>query len=275
MIIDFDTYLKNDDIRTFADFVRTSVQKGPLDFKWVINLECALDEFPRERHLAPGKPAIHVFSALINDSLKFGEHEKLHYRWSVCNAVAGWAGEREGFTEQDAAGIFETLEYLRQNEKGRSIDTEKIFTKRIEVVSKIYHFSLPSLWAVYDRYSSFAMMTSVLDFRRVHPDIEERLGDLLRVAVPLTSAEFWKNKGGGNVESIASNFVRTSLLLRCIAENLNEHHVIGGKNFMSPGGRWEISQAGMALSWWIRNRTPDERPQPEPFLPPGRLTIME
>jgi hypothetical protein len=276
MIIDFDAYLKNDDIQIFADFVRKSLEKEPRDFNWLINLECAHHFFRQERHLAPGKPSIKVFSPLINDALRFGGDKNAYYQRSVCNVVAGWTGESRDFSEQDAVGIFETLEYLHRNENEKSIDTGKIFTKRIEVVSNIYHFSLPSRWSAFDFHVLFALETVVIDFWKVHPDIFSRLGDLLHFSDPLTSAEHWENESGSkNVERIAENFVRTSLLLRCIADNLNEHDVTGGGNYLSPSRGWEVSPVWMALFHWGRNRKPEDKPQGEPINLKGRLTDME
>lgn len=270
MIIEFDSYLKNDDFRTFADFIRTSVQKNPLGFSWMINLECAQTVFAREYNLAPGRSTTSVFSLFINDALSFGGYGNTFYLQAVCNTVAGWAGESKGFSNEDVYYIHETLQYLHRNKMKESVDTGKIFTGRIDVVSRIYHFCHPSLWAVYNPDIVSILDIFADDFRNADPAATDRLGD--KIQFPLPGALEGSDRAPVKV-------VQLSLLVRCIADNFVEHGVVCGSNRdWWPDHKWGPPQVAMALSWLGMTRRTreeisleDERSMP---MKP-RLTNME
>ena len=151
MIIEVDSYFKNEDIQTYVDFIYTSIQKGghTAEYQWSILNEMSLGS-AKTRTIKIGNYTEQVFSPLVYDAAEAkGEGVSL-YRRSVCNTIAGWEGKSEEFTEQEAQQIFETVHYLDKIHNEKIIDSSKIFFGKISTVSKIYHFSNPWYWAFYD-----------------------------------------------------------------------------------------------------------------------------
>ena len=103
MIIDVDSYYKNEDIQKFTDFIYTSVQKGgpAFEYQWSILNEISL-ESATTRTIKIGNYTEQVFSPLVYDAAEAKGDGASLYRRSVCNTIAGWEGKSEEFTEQEA-----------------------------------------------------------------------------------------------------------------------------------------------------------------------------
>lgn len=266
MIIDVHSYLKDEDLRTFADFVRTSVQKKDRTEKWLVLLECAYTRYPK-RILGPGYATDILFSTLVNDAAGDTGAGASLYRESVCNAIAGRYGISEKFSEQEILQIFETVKYLKDFQDNCPMDTEKIFLPSIPLVSRIYHFCDPSLWMVYDQDISSILDRFAHDFQKVGPAAADRLGDSIRFPSP-DSLE--------GSERAAIKFVQASLVLRSIAGNLDEHRVMIGTNpDWWPDHKWGPSQVAAALSWLNEAQKSCKEKQPDNPLFPSRGRLSE
>lgn len=277
MIIDFDSYLKNDDIRAFADFIRTSVQKKPNDWEWLILLECACTEHS-QRNLKPGNTSDRIFSALVNDAAADTTTGASLFQKSVCHAIIAHDGRSEEFSEQEIQQIFKTVTYFGELWFDKSVDTKKIYLHaRIPAISQIYHFCHFDRWSVYDQHISSMLDGFAQDFAKANPDAAARLGDRIRFPVPDETGsgdqDFLRNGDLGAIK-----FVQASLLIHVLADNLNEHRVMRGSNRdWWPEGKWGFSQVARALSWLGESRKPRAEKQRDDLPPPrgGRLTVLE
>ena len=279
MIIEVDSYFKNEDIQTYVDFIYTSIQKGghAAEYQWSILNEMSL-ESAKTRTIRIGNYTEQVFSPLVYDAAEVkGEGASL-YRRSVCNTIAGWEGKSEEFTEQEVQQIFETVHYLYKIHNEKTIDSSKIFFGKISTVSKIYHFSNPWYWAFYDPHISSVLDKFAQDFQKADADAAERLGDVIRFPVPDTSEGRLNPDSSWNNTVASIKFVHASLLLRSIVKTLNANRVFGG-NLISNQKTWTISHAEMALtalSLYTEHKVRDPRGPDEPTIDwKGRLTDVE
>jgi len=279
MIIEVDSYIKNVDIKTFADFIFTSVQKGghAVEYQWSILNEISL-ESAKTRTIRIGNYTEQVFSPLVYDAAKAEGFGASLYRKSVCNTIAGWEGKSEEFTEQEAQQIFETVNYLDKIHNEKTIDSSKIFFGKISTVSKIYHFSNPWCWAYYDPHISSVLDKFAQDFQKANAGAADRLGDLIRFPVPDSIDRIINPDSPGNDTLASIKFVQASLLLRCIVKTLNVNRVFGG-NLISKQRTWTISHGEMALSALSLITEPPKRDPRDPDEPTidwrGRLTDVE
>ena len=128
MIIEVDSYYKNEDIQTYVDFIYTSIQKGghAAEYQWSILNEMSLESAKR-RTIRIGNYTEQVFSPLVYDAAEVEGDGASLYRRSVCNTIAGWEGKSHEFTEQEVQQIFETVLYLYKIHNEKTIDSSKIF----------------------------------------------------------------------------------------------------------------------------------------------------
>lgn len=279
MIIEIGSYYKNEDIQKFADFIFTSVQKRghTVEYQWSILNEMSLESAKR-RSIKIGNYTDQVFSPLVYDAAEAEGDGAFLYRRSVCNAIAGWEGKSEEFTEQEVQQIFETVLYLYKIHDEKTIDSSKIFFGEISTVSKIYHFSNPWCWAFYDPHISSVLDKFAQDFQKADAGAAERLGDVIRFPVPDTPEGRLNPDSSWNDTLASIKFVQASLLLRSIVKTLNANRVFGG-NLISEQRTWKISHVEMALSalsLYTERQVRDPRDPDEPTLDlRGRLTEVE
>jgi hypothetical protein len=284
MIIERDSFTRNEDIQTFIDFIYSSVEKKPITFlsAWTLLLEISQGSYINGVHVY-NNHSLQVFRALVFDAERAEGKGASLYQRSVCNAVAGWDGKSEEFTDQEVQQIFKTVKYLEEIHNGKSIDSSKISGRRISTVSWIYQSINPSSWAVYNPQICFILEKLAQDFQKTNAAAAERLGDLIRFPSPALGTGIIKPDIPLDDTLASIKFVQASLLLRCFAEILNANRAYGPPHFVTREGKWELCHAEMAffsLSMYSEYIPPERdplnwSPPDEPAVIRGRLTDME
>jgi hypothetical protein len=279
MIIDLNSYTRNEDIRTFVDFIYRYGEKNLSGFlsEWIVLLVHSR-RWQKERALDYGNYTLQVFRALVGDAaLADGSGAEL-YRRSVINAIAGWDETTGEFTDEEVRKIFTTVQYFEEDRFAKTLDTDKIYAGRISTVSWIYQFVDPAHWAVYNPRICFVLEKFAQDFWKTNPEAAERLGDLIRFPSPV---RYWGMSGDPLEDARAPiKLVQASLLLRCLADTLSEKVKLHHERWGSGEGTWEICHVEIALSnlsSYFHYVPPEEdyRLHPPPAGTPPRLTLME
>ncbi|MBU4305223.1 MAG: hypothetical protein KJ893_06355 [Candidatus Omnitrophica bacterium] len=145
------------------------------------------------------------------------------FRHGVCNTVAGWGGLKE-VSKEDCLEIFDSISYLKSIVDKDLIDCNRIFRRRIALASKLYYFSDPLNWTIYDSRVAFALSQFVNYFKKEKMDIFDRVRGEIIFSVPPSQSGMRKHPFGvkWNETEASLWFVKASILLKAIAECLNK-----------------------------------------------------
>lgn len=171
------------------------------------------------------------------------------FRYGVCNAVAGWAGIPQQVSKEDCSEIFESINYLKSTINNDLIDCNKIFGRRIATTSKLYYFSDPLNWTIYDSRVALTLSQLAYCFKKGKGDIFDRLKDEIIFPVPPTQNRMRKHPfhADWNETEASFWFVKASILLKVIAEFLNKKGFPSPQDIISSSGSWRLYHVEMVF----------------------------
>ena len=203
---------------------------------------------PGKRNLNEGIEYRRTFHFLVNQASEASGIGAKGYRQGLCTAIAGWGGINTIVDDRFAEDIFSTVRYLQSLGESDHIDLNKINGERIATSSKVYYFSNPLLWTIYDSRIAYALNILEENYAAAFPDIAKRLAESIRFSIPPN------RKGRKNSElpwkdnNAALFFVRASFILRSITSKLNSNKkILPPTQGIFASGTWDMYHVEMAL----------------------------
>jgi len=236
------------DIQRFAEFVVTKIEEIQcLEGKgWLALLQSY--RWPKGKgNFESGIDVRRHFHFLVNDAAEATGRGALTYQHGLCNAIAGWAGIPQKVSKTDASNIFSTIRYLKNTLKMDLIDINQIYGRRISTTSKVYYFSDPLYWTIYDSRVAYSLSQLAHAFEKADPDAASRLGSYIIFPVPPNQSGRVNPKIQWNDNLAASSFIRASFILRAIADSLNKRKKTPPSKAILSSGIWELSHVEMVL----------------------------
>jgi hypothetical protein len=202
---------------------------------------------PGKRRFEEGIAYRQAFHFLVNQAFEASGSGAEEFRQGLCTAIAGWGGIGTIVDKRFAADIFSTVQYLQSLGESDHIDLNKIHGERIATSSKVYYFSNPMLWTIYDSRIAHALNILEKKYAAIFPDAATQLSERIQFSIPPN------RKGRKNPElpwsenNAAAFFVKASLMLRLITSKLNSHKIPPPSQGIIASGTWDLYHVEMAL----------------------------
>jgi hypothetical protein len=175
-------------------------------------------------------------------------------KWcSHCKSITSW-GRMKEVSLYDAERYLNSVKFLLQTDppiKNEDIDFP-ICGKRIATASKIYYFSDPLRWTIYDSRVAYAIHQLIFEYAK-KLDISP-LSVFHDIPLCLPQSRTKRRKSIYKISQCDSSkpkskisFIWTSYLHRFIANKLNETPIPKPTYCISPVPRWELSHVEMVL----------------------------
>lgn len=233
----------------FVDFLIKKIERGTLLGKrgWLEQL--------RSYRWPPGKGSLGEginlrkhFSSLVNCAVNSTGRGSGTFRYGMCNAVAGWGGLPQ-VSGEDCSEIFNSIDYLKTAVNKDLFDCNKIFARRIALASKLYYFSDPLNWTIYDSRVALTFSQLVYLFEKEERDIFNRLKNEISFPLPPTPSKIRKHPFCIKWDKTEASlwFVRASILLKAIAECLNGEGFLPLPEVISSSHLWELYHVEMVF----------------------------
>lgn len=212
------------DMKKFIEFIINTVDSENIHGKkgWLNHFNNY--EWPRgNKGCEKGISDRQYFNSTINKALNSKEIDSEMRLKSVYNDIAKW-GIVPQVSDQFAQDISSTLNYLKSVKNNDKINCDSICGNRIATSSKIYYFSNPCYWTIYDSRVSYAFNQLAYLFNKNSPELYKKLEGMIEFPVPENRGNrfsFFPNKYSEQKYSLW--FVRASLIMREIAKYLNEN----------------------------------------------------
>lgn len=248
----------DEDMKKFVEFIINKIENESILGKkgWHEHLE-SYQWPPKKGNLKDGINIRRHFYSIVNlSSNSIGRSSEI-FRYGVCNAIAGWGGLPHVSIE-DCFHIFNSIDFINNHLDKNAIDYGKIFGERIALSSKLYYFSNPSNWTIYDSRVAFTLSQMTYIFKNENPNIFAKLKDKIAFPIPPTQAQRFhpfEVKWKGSEASLW--FIRASLLLKAIAEYLNKMSIQPPFETISSSDKWELYHVEMVFfqlggeKWYI------------------------
>lgn len=188
-----------------------------------------------------------AFHYLVNRTAEASGMGAKEYRQGLYTAIAGWGGIDKIVGEVLAEKIFSSILYLKSIGESDHIDPNRICGERIATSSKVYYFSSPQLWTIYDSRIAFALHTLAEKYAVLFPETATRLSEIIRFSIPGNRKGRSNPTLPWNNDNAAPSFVRASLLLRSITSKLNTQKIPPPDRGVISSGAWELCHVEMAL----------------------------
>ena len=240
----------NEDMYEFIEFIKEKIERETILGKkgWLYQLK-SYKWPPKKGDYKEGINLRKHFSYIANcaeNSTGLGAET---FRYGVCNAVAGWAGIPQPVSKEDCSKIFESINYLKGTINNDLIDCNKIFGRRIATSSKLYYFSDPLNWTIYDSRVALTLSQLAYYFKKEKDDIFDRLKDNIIFPMPPTQSTMRKHPFNVNWNEAEASlwFVRASILLKAIAEFLNKECFPSPQDVISSSDSWRLYHVEMVF----------------------------
>lgn len=247
-VVSKDKFL-NKDMLMFIEFIIKKIERETILGKkgWLEQLKSY--QWPPEK--GDFKEGINLrkhFSYIVNCSANSTGLGSETFRHGVCNTVAGW-GVLKQVSKEDCFKIFESISYLKSIVDKDLIDCNKIFRRRIALASKLYYFSDPLNWTIYDSRVAFTLSQLVYYFKKEKRDIFDRLRDEIIFPVPPTQSRMRNHPFDveWNETEASLWFVKASILLKAIAECLNKESFLSTQDVISSSDSWRLYHVEMVF----------------------------
>jgi hypothetical protein len=188
-----------------------------------------------------------AFHFLVNQASETSGIGAKEYWQGLCTAIAGWGGIDAIVDERLAADIFSTVQYLQSIGESDHIDLNKIHGERIATSSKVYYFSNPLLWTIYDSRIAYALNMLAKKYAKVFPNAATKLSESIHFSIPPNRKSRKNPELPWSDNNAASFFVRASILLRSIASKLNSNKIPPPSQGIIASGTWDLYHVEMAL----------------------------
>lgn len=231
----------------FAEFIVDRIEKESIlgNSGWLEQL--------KSYHWPPGKgnfeEGIEVrkhFNYILNSAVKSTGRRSNTFKYGICNAIAGWGGLKE-VSREDCSSIFRSIKYLKRIDDKEKIDLDEIFDRRIALSSKMYYFSDPLSWTIYDSRVALTLSQLAYLFRKENKDNFNRIRKKIIFPIPPTRSKKRKHlfEVKWKEDEASLWFIRASLLLRAIAKRLNERNYPSPPATISSSHSWELYHVEM------------------------------
>lgn len=237
----------NEEMKWFIEFIIEKIEKENILGKkgWIEQLRAY--EWPEgKKNLKEDLTLRKYLNYLVNYAVGYNGPGADVFRFGVCNAVAGWGGLKK-VEEDDCDKIFDSIKYLKRviEENHDQIDCTKIFTKRIALSTKLYYFSDLSNWTIYDSRVAFTLCQLAYLFKKEKKEIFNRIKN--KISFPIPPSKVKERRCLHNIKwnewddkEAAIWFVRASILLKAIANRLNDENGLTPSKVMRSLDKWEL-----------------------------------
>ncbi|GAB6285503.1 MAG: hypothetical protein STSR0009_17040 [Methanoregula sp.] len=189
------------------------------------------------------------FKLKTHDALKTPGNGEIWCRH--CKEIVTWGGMRE-VSPDLAIQYKKSVNYLLENDPGINSDFETlpISGKRIATASKIYYYSDPLRWTIYDSRVGYAIHQLIFEYARdlkVSPELlfseipiclPDSQTDRRNPIYPVPRCYYSETKSKGS-------FIWASHLHRLIASKLNETLIPKPAQYFSAVPQWELPHIEM------------------------------
>jgi hypothetical protein len=189
-----------------------------------------------------------TFNLIVNETLNSKGTSSQLSRQTICNAVAECGSMNATVSDKFVHDIFSTVKYLKSVKDSNTTNCDLIYGTRIEAASKLYHFSDPCNWTIYDPRVSYALNQFAYLFRECNPELYHNLSGMIEFPVPankLNRSSLFSNEFGESNFSLW--FVRASLIMQEIAKQLNENEYEKPCIQMDSIVKWKLYHVEMVL----------------------------
>ncbi len=215
----------NENTYKFIEFIIKKIERETILGKkgWLEQLK-SYQWPPKKGDFKEGINLRKHFSYIVNCAANSTGLGSETFRYGACNAIAGWGGLKQ-VSKKDCSKIFESINYLKSTINDDLIDCNKIFRRRIATTSKLYYFSDPLNWTIYDSRVAFTLNQFAYLFKKDRWDIFNRLKNEISFPIPPTQSKIRKHPFYIKWDQREASlwFVRASILLKAIAECLNNN----------------------------------------------------
>lgn len=237
------------DMCVFVDFV---VRK--IDEQVILGKKSWLDQLtsyqwpPRKGSFTSGINIRKYFHHIVNLAGQSSGLGSENFKRGVCNAVAGWAGIKNEVSLQDSIRIFKSIQYLKCAASEDRICCDRIFNRRIATTSKMYYFSDPWNWTVYDSRVAYALSQFAYWLKQEKREVFNNV--IGRVSFPIPPSRNARVNPlciDFNEVNSALWFVRASTFLKAIATRLNRKGLESPPDHIRPSDLWELYHVEMVF----------------------------
>jgi hypothetical protein len=248
-------------MENFADFIIKYIQKTEIhDVKgWLNQLQAY--EWNTESGVERYSDGILTTKQLLNESkniLNSPDNDKKWHRH--CEDIRNWGGMIFEIPFPLASDFKKSVIFLSKYNPATSSDfsTIPICGKRIATASKIYYFSDPLRWTIYDSRVGFALHQLIVEYAKEKGVNPSSLFQNIPLCLPdsqthLPNSKIKKRKPifpislcGSEKSSIAS-FIWASNLHRIIADKLNKTTIQKPEQYLSTTPQWELPHVEMVF----------------------------
>lgn len=203
---------------------------------------------PRKGSFTSGINIRKHFHHIVNVAGQSSDLGSENFKRGVCNAVAGWAGIRNEVSQQDSIRIFKSIQYLKCTASEDQICCDRIFNRRIATASKMYYFSDPWKWTVYDSRVAYALSQFAYWLKQEKREIFSSVRDRVSFPIP-PSRNARVNQLCINFNEVSSAlwFVRASTFLKAIAVRLARKGLESPPDHIRPSDLWELYHVEMVF----------------------------
>lgn len=139
-----------------------------------------------------------------------------------------------------------SVDSIRDTEE--TIDCHRIFNRRIATTSKLYYFSDPWSWTVYDSRVASTLHQFAYLFGQRQGRTFDKLKDEISFPIPPSRVEREHLLGINYNKALSSSwFVRASILLKAIAERLKGESLPRPPEVLRPSDSWELYHVEMVF----------------------------
>ena len=242
-------FLSNEGVSNFIDSIIARVNEERISGRrgWLEHL--AAYEWRQGRpSLREGIEIRRHFNHLVNGALPSQGRGSHLFKWGIANAIAGWGGLPE-VSKEDAQRVFGTIAFLKGAINQDSIDCARIFARRIALASKVYYFSDPLNWTIYDSRLAFALSQFSYLFSKDAPIAFHGTKEIISFPIPPSQSSQREHPFGVKWDNSHASlwFLRASVLLRAIATQLNKRGFTSPPETLSPMHSWELYHVEMVF----------------------------
>lgn len=195
---------------------------------------------------------------------------------SFCNDVRSWGGINAKVNIYKSSSLMKSTLFLLSNDPGIDSDLSSlpVFAERIATSSKIYYFSDPLKWTIYDSRVGYAIHQLICEYAKDRDVQPESLFQEITLCLP-ESAIGGRNPVfsvpgcfGSEIKAKKS-FIWASHLHRVIANKLNETSIQKPSLHISEVPKWELPHVQMVFfvignRKWIDAPSINDQESPKP-----------
>lgn len=244
-------------MENFANFIITYIEKTKIHgiTGWFNQLEAYEWNGARYRN------GIQTTKNFHEDSKKILMSQNNDVSWHQhCENIREWGGMLHRITPEMSLHLKKSVIYLQSFSPLTDCDlsTLPIFGKRIATASKVYHFSDPSQWTIYDSRVGFAIHQLIYEYAKEKGVIPSSLFETTPFCLPDSQTKIPQSKEkrrkaiypippcSSEMRSAAS-FIWASHLHRLIAIKLNERSITKPEYVLSTIPKWELPHVEMVF----------------------------